>query len=168
MAVGMRDAHPWHGHAAEQTGHAVPENDGGLAWARPHVDQAVSRYVGSGVSAGIPPCIRRSMDTTQGARIQTPGLTDVGQLAGAGRVPLVAHVCQCNVGDLSGIPCCIARDAVDRGMEQSRLAGLAVRQSLHGHPDDGRGCNEADGACRHRGCVADSSFRCSGHGQESG
>jgi hypothetical protein len=145
MAAGMRDAHPWQGQVAgrmNRAGRAVPADDVGLA--RPDGDQAVSRCIGSEVGAGIPQCIRRYMDTEQGARIQTPGLAHVGQLAGARRAPLAAHVCQCNVGASSGIPRGVARDAVDRGMERWRLASLVVSQSQHGHPDDGRGCNEAD------------------------
>jgi hypothetical protein len=167
----MRDAHRWHGHAAgrmNRTGHAMPEDDLDLARVRPHIDQVVSRCIGSEVGAGTPPCIRRYMDTEQGAGIQTPGLADVGQLAGADRAPLAGDVCQCNVGDPSGIPRGIARDAGDRGMERGRLVGLAVCQSQYGHHDDSRGCDEADSARRHRGCVADSSLRCTGHGQESG
>jgi hypothetical protein len=170
MAAGMRDAHPWHSHTAERmnrTGHAVPK-DVGLAGTRPHVDQAVPRCIGSSVGAGIPPCIRRHRDTTQGARIQTPGRANVGQLAGAGRAPPAADVCQCSVGDSGGIPRGVARDAVDPGMERWPLVSLAVSQSQHGHHDDDRGCDEADSARRHRGCVADSSCRCTGHGQESG
>jgi hypothetical protein len=173
MAAGMRDGHPWHGQVAgrmNRTGHAVPK-DVGLAATRPHVDQAVPRCIGSSVGAGIPPCIRRHRDTTQGARIQTPGRAIVGQLAGAGRAPLAADVCQCNVGDSGGIPRYVdrdARDAVNRGMDRWQLVSLAVCQSQHGHRDDGRGCDEADSARRHRGCVTDSSLCCTGHGQESG
>jgi hypothetical protein len=141
------------------------------AWHARMAGQAISRCIGSEVGAGIPQCIRRHWDSAQGARIQTPGLADVGQLAGAGRVPLAENVCQCNVRDPSGIPRGVgrdARDAVDRGMERWRLASLAVSQSQHGNHDDGCGCDEADSARRHRGCVADSSFRCTAHGQESG
>jgi hypothetical protein len=174
MAAGMRDAQLWHSHSAgwmSRTGQAVSENGSGLARARPDGGQAVSRSIGSEVGAGIPQCIRRHWDSAQGARIQTPGLADVGQLAGAGRVPLAENVCQCSVRDPSGIPRGVgrdARDAVARGMERWRLASLAVSQSQHGNHDDDRGCDEAGSARRHRGCVADSSFRCMGHGQESG
>jgi hypothetical protein len=169
MAAGMRDAHPWQGQVAgrmNRAGRAVAADDVGLA--RPDGDQAVSRCIGSAVGAGIPQCIRRHRHSAQGARIQTPDLADVGQLAGAGLVPLAAHICQCNVGNPSGIPRDVDREAVDRGMERWRLVSLVVSQSQHGHPDDGRGCHEADSARRHRGCVADSSFRCTGHDQESG
>jgi hypothetical protein len=168
QAAGMRDAHPWQGQVAGRTnraGRAVAADDVGLA--RPD-GEAVSRCIGSEVGAGIPQCIRRHRDSAQGARIQTPGLADVGQLAGADRAPLAEDVCQCNVGDPSGIPRGIARDASDRGMERWRLVGLAECQSQYGHHDDSRGCDEADSARRHRGCVADSSLRCTGHGQESG
>jgi hypothetical protein len=143
------------------------EDDVGLA-ARPHIDQAVSRCIGSEVGAGIPPCVCRCMDTEQEVPNLLPGLADVGQLAGAGRALLAQDVCQCNVGDLSGIPCDVDRDAVDRGMGRWRLVNLAVRQSQHGRHDDGHGCDEATSAGRHRGCVADSSLRCTGHSQESG
>jgi hypothetical protein len=167
----MRDAHPWHGHVPgrmNRAGHTVPKDDVGLAGTGPDGDQAVSRCIGSGVGATIPPCIRRYMGTEQGARIQMPGLADVGQLAGADRAPLAEDVLQCNVGGSSDIPRGIARDAGDRGMERWRLVSLAASQRQHGHHDDGRGCDEADSARRHRGCVADSSLRCTGHGQESG
>jgi hypothetical protein len=167
MATGMHDAHPWHSHTAgrmNRTGHSVPENSGGVARARPDVDHAVSRCIGSGVGAGIRPCIRRYMDTELGDRIQTPGLADIGRLAGVSRAPLAEDVCQCNVGDPRGIPRSVERDAVDRGMERWRLVCQVVGQSLHRHQDDGRGCDEADSARRHRGCVADSSSRCTGHG----
>jgi hypothetical protein len=120
MAVGMRDAHPWHGHTAgrmNRTGHAVPENGGGVARARPDVDQAVSRCVGSGVGAGVPRCIRRYLDTEPEARIQTPGRADVGQMAGAERLPLVEGVCQCNLGDPSGIARNVDGDARPRAMK---------------------------------------------------
>jgi hypothetical protein len=164
----MRDAHPWHSHTAGRmnwTGDAVPENGGGVARARPDVDQAVPCCIGNGVGAGIPRCIRRYRDTAPGARIQAPGQADVGHVAGAGRALLAEGACECNVRDPSGIPRGVARDAVDRGMERWRLASLAVSQRQHGHHDDGRGCDEADSARRHRGCVADSSFRCTGHSQ---
>jgi hypothetical protein len=87
MAAGMRDARPWQGQVAgrmNRAGRAVPADDVGLA--RPDGDQAVSRCIGSEVGAGIPQCIRRHRDSAQGARIQTPGRADAGQLAGAGRV----------------------------------------------------------------------------------
>jgi hypothetical protein len=167
----MRDAHPWQGQVAgrmNRAGRAVTDGDLGLAGTRSDGDQAVSRGIGSESGAGIPPCIRRYMDTEQEARIQTPGLANVGQLAGAGRAPPAEDVCQCNVGDSIGIPRAVARDAVDQSMERWRLVRLAVSQSQHGHHDDGRGYDEADSTRRHRGCVADCSFRCTGHGQESG
>jgi hypothetical protein len=119
--AGMRAAHPWHGHVAgriNRAGHAVPEDDAGVAGTRPDGGQAVSRCIGSEVGADIPPCIRKYMGTEQGARIQTPGLADVGQLAGAGRAPLAENVCQCNLGDSSGITRGVAQDAVERGMER--------------------------------------------------
>jgi hypothetical protein len=171
MAVGMRDAHPCHGHVAgrmNRAGHAVPEGDAGLAGTRPDGDQTVSRCIGSEVGANIPPCIRRYMDTEQGARIQTPGLGDVGQVAGVGQALPAGNVCQCNVRDPSGIPRGVDRNPARRAVEWYGLASLAVRQNLHGYHDDGRSCDEADSARRHRDSVADSSFFCTGHSRESG
>jgi hypothetical protein len=169
MAAGMRDAHPWQGQVAgrmNRAGRAVPADGVGLA--RPDGDQAVSRCIGSEVGAGIPQCIRRHRDSAQGARIQTPGRADAGQVAGVGQALPAENVCQCNVRDPSDIPRGVVRDEVDRGMERWRQVSLAVSQSQHGRHDDGHGCDEADSARRHCGCVADSSFRRRGHGQESG
>jgi hypothetical protein len=92
MAAGMRDAHPWQGQVAgrmNRAGRAAAADDVGLA--RSDGDQAVSLCIGSEVGAGIPQCIRRHRDSAPGARIQTPGLADVGQLAGADRVPLATQ-----------------------------------------------------------------------------
>jgi hypothetical protein len=165
------DAHPRHGHAAgrmSRISHAMLDDNAGLPGTRPASDHGVSRCTCSEAGAGIALCIGRYMETEHGARIQTPGMADVGQLAGAGRVPLIEVVCQCNVRDPSGIPRDIGRDAVNRGMDRWRLVCLAVCQSPHGHHDHGRSYGEADDARRHRGGVADSSFRCTSHSQESG
>ena len=58
------------------------------------------------------------MEAEQRARIQPPNLTNVDQLTGASRAPLTEVVCQCNVGDPSGIPRDIGRDAVNGGVER--------------------------------------------------
>ena len=120
MAVGMRDAHPWHGHTAgrmNRTGNAVPADDADLAGMRSDGDQAVSRCICSDVGAGIPRCIRWRIEVEPGIRILTPGRADVGQMAGADRLPLVEGVCQCNLGDPSGISRNVDGDARPRAMQ---------------------------------------------------